>query len=807
MQDLRYSIRLLLKSPGFTVVAVVALALGIGANTAIFSVVEAVLLRHLPFRDPSRLVMVWENNRARSRDKNVISPANFLDWQDQNDSFEQMAGLFDFRFNLTGVDNPEELVGQVVTANFFELLGANAMAGRTFVSEEGVQGKDNVAVLSYGLWQRRFGGDPSIIGQDITLNGQSTAVVGIMPQSVPFYVKKGSMVGKQPDLWLPMTFGPNSRTRQGRYMLSIARLKPEVTIERAQSQMDALARGFEERYPDFNKGWGVTVAPLSDELVGDIRPALMILLGAVGFVLLIACANVANLLLARAASRQKEIAIRTALGAPRGRIVRQLLTESCLLSLIGGTLGVFLALWGVELLLALSPKDLVRAQDVGVNFRVLAFAAAVSIITGIVFGVVPALEASRPELNESLKEGGRAGTSGARGNRLRSVFVVAQVAMALVLLVCSGLMIKSLSRLQSVDPGFDAKDLLTVKLLLPGSRYREDQKQIAFFHELISRVESLPGVRSAGAINYLPFAGPGAGTGFTIEGEPEPPPSQQPVVDARVAESGYFETMRIPFLAGRNFNEHESTEESHVVVINETMARLAFPDTNPLGRRVTIFMKQTNLPSTIIGVVRDVKHESLNSEVRAMAYWPPPEQSYRYMTLVVRAESNPRALVAAIRSEVLAMDKDQPISDAATMEELVGSSVSKSRFSALLLGIFAGLALVLASVGIYGVMSYSVTQRSHEIGIRMALGAQKGDVVRMVVVQGMLLSLGGIGLGLIGSFAMTRLLSGLLYGVSATDPATFAVISVILVVVALAACFIPARRASRVDPMVSLRYE
>jgi putative ABC transport system permease protein len=751
--------------------------------------------------------MVWENNRERGKDKNVVSAANFLDWQEQNDSFEQMAGLFDFRFNLTGGDSPEELVGQLVTANFFDLLGATATAGRTFVPEEGEQGKDDVAILSYGLWQRRFGGDPSIVGQNITLNGQSTAVVGIMPRNVPFYIKKGSMVGKQPDLWLPMTFGPNARVRQGRYLLSIARLKPDVTIERAQSQMDALARSYEEQYPDFNKGWGVTVAPLSDELVGDIRPALMVLLGAVGFVLLIACANVANLLLARAASRQKEIAIRTAMGAPRSRIVRQLLTESCLLALIGGTFGVFLALWGVDLLLALSPKDLVRTQGVGVNFKVLGFAAAVSVITGIVFGVVPAFEASRPELNESLKEGGRSGASGARGNRMRSIFVIAQVAMALVLLICSGLMIKSLGRLQSVDPGFDARNLLTVKLQLPGSRYREDQKQIAFFRELINRIETLPGVRSAGAINYLPFAGPGAGTGFTIEGEPEPPPSQRPVVDARVAEPGYFDTMRIPFVAGRNFNEREATQESHVVVINETMARLAFSDADPLGRKVTIFMKGTNVPSTIIGVVGDVKHESLSSEVRAMAYWPPPEQSYRYMTVVVRTESSPTALVPAIRNEVLAMDRDQPISDAVSMEELLGSSVSKSRFSALLLSIFAGLALVLASVGIYGVMSYSVTQRSHEIGIRMALGAQRRDVVRMVVVHGMLLSLAGIAVGLVGSFALTRLLGGLLYGVSSTDPVTFAAISATLVLVALAACFIPARRASRVDPMVSLRYE
>jgi putative ABC transport system permease protein len=806
-QDLKYGVRMLTKSPGFTAVAVIALALGIGANTAIFSVVNAVLIRSLPFKDPDRLVMVWEKNRPRNRDQNVISPANYLDWQDQNTVFEQMSAVFDYRANLTGVDDPEELPTQVVTANFFDLLGVNAALGRTFVAEEGMEGHDNVAVLGQSLWKRRFGGDPAMVGNTIKLSGQDFTVIGIAPPDFQFLIKGGSLTGKQAELWMPMTFSPNSRVRRGRHMTAVARIKPGITLAQAQADMDGIAANLEKQYVEFNTGWGVNLVPLRTQLVGAIRPALLVLLGAVAFVLLIACANVANLLLARAATRQREIAIRTALGAGRWRVIRQLLTEATVLAALGGGFGLLLAMWGVDLLLALTPKDLLGLQRVGIDYRVLGFTFAVSVLTGVLFGLAPALEASRPNLNESLKEGGRGAVTGGRSHRLRDLFVVAEIALALVLLIGSGLMIRSFARLQSVDPGFDANSLLTARVLLPNLRYGQDPQCKAFFKQLTERVAALPGVRSVGTVSYLPIAGLGAATRFDIEGRPPLPPGQQLVGDVRVVDGGYFGTMRIPLLRGRTFSERELTDESHVVVINETMARDYFPGEDPIGKRVTISMKDENVPSEIIGVVRDARYVALDTAVRPMTYWPYPELVYSGMTLVVRTEGEPLALAEAVRREVLAIDNDQPIADVRTMEAWVSDSVSKARFSTMLLGIFAGVALLLAAVGIFGVMSYAVSERTHEIGLRMALGAQTSDVLALVVRQGMVLALIGVGIGLGAAFVLTRVLASLLYGVSATDPLTFAVIAVLLASVALFACYLPARRAAKVDPMVALRYE
>ncbi len=806
-QDLKYGVRMLVKSPGFTAVAVIALALGIGANTAIFSVVNAVLIRSLPFRDPDRLVMVWENNRPRNRAQNVISPANYLDWRDQNTVFEQMSAIFDSRTNLTGVDDPEEIPTQVVEPHFFDLLGVSASIGRTFVAEEGVEGREKVVVLSQSLWKRRFGGDPALIGKTIKLSGQDFTVVGIAPPDFQFSLRAGSLTGKQAELWRPGVFSQRSRVRAGRFMSAVARIKPEVTLAQAQAEMDGIAANLETQHVDFNTGWGVNLVPVRTQFVGAIRPALLVLLGAVAFVLLIACANVANLLLARAATRQREIAIRMALGAGRGRVVCQLLTEATVLAALGGAFGLLLAMWGVDLLLALTPKDLLGLQDVGIDYRVLGFTLAVSVLTGVLFGLAPALEASRPNLNESLKEGGRGAVTSGRSHRLRDLFVVAEVALALVLLIGSGLMIRSLARLQSVDPGFDAKNLLTTKLLLPASKYGEDPQRKAFFKQLTERVRTLPGVRSVGAVSYLPIAGLGAATGFVIEGRPPLPPGQQLVGDVRVVDGGYFGTMGIPFLQGRTFSERELTDESHVVIINETMARDYFPGEDPIGKRVTIDMKDENVPSEIIGVVRDARYVGLDTPVRPMTYWPYPELVYSGMTLVVRTEGEPLALGDAVRREVLAIDKDQPVADVRTMESWVSDSVSKARFSTMLLGIFAGVALLLAAVGIFGVMSYAVSERTHEIGVRMALGARTSDVLALVVRQGMMLALVGVGIGLGAAFALTRVLASLLYGVSATDPLTFAALSVILASVALVACYLPARRAAKVDPMIALRYE
>jgi putative ABC transport system permease protein len=806
-QDLRYGLRVLTKSPGFTAVAVIALALGIGANTAIFSVVNAVLLRALPVRDAERLVVVWEHNRPRDRQQNVISPANFMDWRDQNTVFEQMAAFVDIRANLTGVEEPEELPGQVASVNLFPLLGVQAARGRTFAPDEGEEGRSNVVILSDGLWKRRFGADSGVVGQTIKLSGNNYTVIGVMPPDFQWFIKNMSLTGKPAELWLPNTFGANARRRGGRAWQSVARLKPGVTLAQAQAEMTTIASRLEQQYPDFNKGWGVNLVPLRAQFTGEIRTALLMLLGAVGFVLLIACANVANLLLARAATRQKEIAVRAAMGAGRRRIVRQLLTESVLLAGVGGALGLLLAVWGMDVLLALAPPDLLGLKEVGLNLRVLGFTLLVSLLTGLIFGLAPAFGAARTDLNEALKEGGRGQGSGGRRAGARQVFVVAQVALALVLLIGSGLMIRSFMRLQAVNPGFNAENLLSVRVLLPGAKYREDHQRIGFFRQLLERVRALPGAQGVSAIDALPFGGIGSGTSFTVVGRPEPPPGEVPVTDVRVADPEYFRVMGIPLLRGRNFTEKEATEVSRVVIVNETLVRQQFPNEDPLGKRITINMSDNPVPSEIIGVVGDARYVGLDVEPRAMTYWPHPELVRSGMTLVVRTGADPLSLAPAIQREVRALDADQPVADIRTMEQLLATSVARARFSTLLLSIFAAVALILAAVGIYGVMSYAVTQRTHEIGIRLALGAQAGDVLRLVVKQGMLLTLIGVGLGLGGAFALTRLIATLLFGISATDPLTFGALSLLLIGVALVANYLPARRAMRVDPLVALRYE
>ena len=806
-QDSRYGIRMLVKNPGVTIVAIIALALGIGANTAIFSVVNAVMLKPLPYKNGDGLVMVWEHNRTRNRTQNVVSPANFLDWKDQNNVFEDMAGFFDTVANLTEAGDPEEIPSQYVTANMFSLLGVYPMIGRAFEGEDGQDGRDNIVILSHGLWRRRFGGDPGIINQTIKLNGTPVTVIGVMPPDFQLFIKAGSLTGKQAEIWSPFSFGPNSRIRRGRYMSAVARLKPGVTVAQAQAEMTQIADALERQYPEFDTNWGVNLVPMRQQFTGEISTPLLVLFGAVIFVLLIACANVANLLLARAAARQKDIAIRSALGASRSRIIRQLLTESVLLAVLGGVLGLLVAVWGVDLLLALAPKDLPPLAGVGINYFVLGFTLVVSLLTGLIFGLVPALQASKPNLNETLKEGGRSAASGERQHRVRNLFVVAEIAMALVLLIMSGLMIRSFARLQSVNPGFDPNNLLTARLLLPQSKYSNDQQRVAFFRQAIARIEALPGVRSVGAISFLPFTTLGAATGFTIEGQPAPAPGQSPTLDVRVCDPNYFQTMGIPIIRGRTFTEKEATEASHVVIISDAMARTYFPNEDPIGKRVRINMMEDPPPCEIIGVVGDSKHQGLDIEPRAMSYWPHPELAYSAMTIVARTTGDPLSYSGTVQSAVQSLDKDQPISDVRSMEQWLSDSVARARFITSLLGIFAAVALVLAMVGIYGVMSYSVTERTHEIGIRMALGANSTDVLKMVVRQGMSLALIGVGVGLAASFALTRVLAGLLFGVSVTDPVTFGLIATLLAGVAFVACAVPARRATKVDPMIALRYE
>lgn len=805
LADIRFGARMLLKSPMMTFIALLALTLGIGANTAIFSVVNAVLLRSFPYADSERLVLVWEKRQGGRTDQNVINIGNFNDWKQQNQIFSDMAAFFDRTLNLTSDREPEEVPGQLATTNLFSVLGTNAVLGRTFVPEDGREDQPRVVMISHGLWQRRFGGDPNVIGRQITLNERQSTVVGVLPASFGWHVKRGTQATKPADIWLPWQFSNEVLQRRGRFASAVARLKPGVNMDQAQREMDTIGARLAQQYPDFNTNWGVNVVPLRTQFTGEIKRPLLILLGAVGFLLLIACANVANLLLARASSRRKEIAVRAGLGASRWRIARQLLTESVMLSIAGGTLGVLVAWWGTKALVALSPPALLDLKSAGVSWPVLAFTLGLSVITGIVFGLVPALAATRFDLHDSLKEGGK--NIGAVGShRVRSVFVVAQVALALVLLVGAGLLVKSFSRLQSVDPGFNPDNLLTMRVSLPRNRYDGDPKVVSFFKQAEERMRAIPGVESVGAINTAPFTGLYAGTLVEVDGQ-KLPPDQELSTGVCVTDANYFQTMQIPLKLGRLYTEQEATEMRHVVVVNETFVKKNLGGQNPLGRRLTIYMKDDNVPNEIIGVVADHKHVGLDIDVEPMAYWPHPELVYPGMTLMLRTRGDAAAVAPAAREVIRALDAQQPIGEVSTMETLLSTSVARSRFSATLLAVFSVVALVMAAVGIYGVMSYSVLQRTHEIGVRMALGAQRFDVLKLVVKQGVLLGVVGVALGLAASFALTRLIATLLFEVTATDSATFAAVSVGLFLVTLIACYVPARRATKVDPLKALRYE
>ncbi|MCM3870999.1 MAG: ABC transporter permease [Pyrinomonadaceae bacterium] len=806
-QDLRFGARMLLKNPIVTLVAIIALTLGIGANSAIFSVVNAVLLRSLPYADGDRLAIVWERKQGGKTDQNVVNLGNFFDWKDQNNVFTDMATFFDRTVNLTGDGEPEEVPGQIVTTNLFPLLGVNPILGRTFAPDEGKPGQPNVVVISYGLWQRRFGADPSVIGRQVTLNNRQNTIIGVLPQDFSWHVPKGSMTRRSAEIWTPWEVASELRERHGRFASAVARLRPGVTHTQAQQELDLIGARLEKQYPEFNTKWGVNVVPLRTQFTGDIRRPLLVLLGAVGFVLLIACANVANLLLARATARKKEIALRAGLGASRWRIARQLLTESVLLSALGGTFGLLLAWWGTRALIALSPPELMDLRDVRVNLPVLGFTFGVSLLTGIVFGLIPALESTRFDLQDSLKEGGKNIGGSARSRRFRSLFVVTQVALALVLLVGAGLLVKSFNRLQSVDPGFNSRELVTMRVNLPSRKYDADGKVINFFQQAVEQMKTLPGVEGVGAINSFPFTGLYPGTSMEIEGRPKAAPGQELTTGICVTDANYFQVMQIPLKRGRLFTSQEATEMRHVVVVNETFARKHLPGEDPLGKRVTIEMKDENVPAEIIGVVGDNKHLGLDVEVEPMAYWPHPELTYSSMTLVMRVKGDPTAVVPAARTAILKLDPDQPVSEVITMEGLLAKSLARSRFNTTLLTIFAFVALVMAAVGIYGVMSYSVLQRTHEIGVRMALGAQERDVLKLVVRQGVVLAMIGVVLGLAASYALTRLIVSLLFETTATDTTTFALVAIGLFVITLLASYVPARRATKVDPLVALRYE
>ena len=809
MQDIRFGLRMLLKSPSVSIVATIALALGIGANTAIFSVVNAVLLRPLPFPEPDSLVAVFETDTQRGMQRGSHSYPNFFDLRSQNTVFENLSCYHGSNFIMTGRGEPARLEGAVVTADLFPLLRVTPMMGRTFVPDEDKPSDNRVVVLSHKLFQKQFGGDAAILNQPITLDGRSYTVVGVMPPGFEFPIQNEPV-----ELWTtiaPDASGtePVTNQRGAHFLQVVGRLKPGVTNEQAQAELTAIAARLEQQYPDTNTRKSLRAESALAALVGDIRPALIILLCAVACVLLIACANVANLLLARATGRHKEMAIRTALGASRLRVIRQLLTESVMLSLLGGAVGLLLAVWWSDLLIALGKEDIPRAVQVGIDWRVLTFTLAVSLLTGLIFGLAPAFHSSKSDLIESLKDGGRGTSEGARRNLVRNVLVVAELAIAVVLLVGAGLLIQSLWRLQRVNSGLQPDNVLTFNVGLPEVKYNSD-RQGQFFIDLKRNLESTPGVQSASTIFPLPLSGDRFSISFEIEGRPLPP-KDHPSADFFTTGVGYFRAMGIPIIKGRDFDDRDKHGSTPVIIITETFARQQFPNEDPIGKRVkpgiSSYENEDSTMREIVGVVGDVRNRALSTEPRAAYYVPQTQIPFSQMVAVVKTNGEPRALIPSVTKVVAAMDQDVPLFGVKSMREYLSASVAAPRFSTTLLSIFAAVALVLTIVGLYGVMSYSVAQRTNEIGIRLALGAQSRDVLLMIVKHGSKLILIGLAIGLGLAFAFTRWIETLLFGVKTKDPFTFAAVAVVLALVALLACYVPALRATRVDPMDALRRE
>lgn len=801
IQDVRYGIRMLLKRPVFTIITVLTLALGIGANSAIFSVVNAVLLRPFPFQEPDRLAYIEGMDLRDGSKGGALSPPDFLDFREQSRSFERLAAFQPASLTLTGEGSESERITAArVTSNYFETLGVAPIAGgRSFLPEEEQGVSPSVVIISHGLWQRRFGSDPKIVGKSLLLNGQSLNVVGVTPAEFQY--------PKDTDLWVPLSFKADAMSaRRFHSLTGIGRLKPGVTLNQAQSEMLTIAHQLEQQYPDTNKNNAAALTLLPDRIIGEMRRTLLILASAVGLVLLIACANVANLSLARGASRYREISIRASLGASRSRIVRQLLTESVVLALIGGALGLLLAVWGVGILISLSPANLPRLSEVTTDWRVLGFTLLISLLTGVLFGLIPALASSKTNLTEALKDGSRGGTSSS-SQRLRSLLVISEVALSLVLLIAAGLFIRSFLRLSQVDLGIKPTNVLTMQLSLTRAKYPDAKQRADFFNQLIQRLESLPGAQAAGTISELPLSGQENDTFFNIEGAPSVSfGSLENNANIRTVSPDYFSALGIPVVKGRPFSERDTLDSPKAIIVSEAFVRKYFPGEDPLGKRLTI---DFGAPWTgeIVGVVGNVRHSNPAQGPYPEMYVNQGQNPPFGVNLVVRAAGGPSQLTAAIRNEIHSLDKDLPVYNVKTMEQHVTDATAQPRFRTLLLGIFAALALVLASIGIYGVISYSVTQRTHEIGLRVALGAQRGDVFKLVVGQAMRLALIGVGIGLIGAFVLTRLMSSFLFGISATDPLTFSGITLLLIAVAFLACYLPARRATKVDPMIALRYE
>ena len=804
LQDIRNSLRRLLKKPGFSVVAISILALGIGANTAIFSVINAVLLRSLPYNNPEQLVWIWENNLSSNIKREPVSLPDFLDWKQGNQSFQDMAAFAPWLPILTGEGEPERIACGIVSSNFFSVLQSEVVLGRTFLPEEGQRGKNRVVILSYGIWQRRFGSDKHVLEKSITLNGIPHTVVGVMPASFQYPVPDDR---NTVELWVPLGYSAEQMPRRLDFLNVIGKLKPGVSPPAAQADLATTAARLEQQYPETNAGWGVDVITLQERFTGDVRPPLILLSIAVGLLLLVACANVANLLLIQSAAREKEVAIRVALGATRRRLAQQLLTESMLLALVASAFAILLAWLGTRLLVAFGPVNVPRITEARLDLRVLCFTLLLSLLTGILFGLVPALRISPGGINQTLRESGRTSGEGASGRFVRGVLAVSEIALVLMLLIGCGLMVKSFIRLQSIAPGFDTERLLTFEMTMPRTRYRQAQQQVSFIRNVLDRIMSLPGIRAAATATTVPFAGQVPITDLNIEGRPTLPSGHVSDAQMQVVSSSYFYTMGISLQRGRLFEERDSEKAEGVVVINEAMAERYWPGEDPLGKRVTLEDLESGDWLRVIGVVGNVRQVGMDSQPYPQLYRVYTQNPRIDLAFMVRTDLDPATVAPAIRGEVLAEDKDQALHNVRTMKEVISDSLSRPRFNTQLMSILTAVSIVLMVVGVYGVVSYSVTQRTHEIGVRMALGADKRDIFKIVAAQALKLALVGTVVGLAFAFALTRLMSSLLFEVSATDRLTFIGVPVMVTVVVLAACYVPARRATKVDPVVALRYE
>jgi putative ABC transport system permease protein len=801
--DVRYGLRMLRKSPGFTLIAVFLLALGIGATTAIFSVVHAVFLEPLPFRDPTRLVLVWENAYKRGRDRNVVSPHNYLRWRERARSFETLSAFTPWAANLTGDGEPERVPIGYVSCDFFETLGISAARGRTFAPEDGVPGSNDVVLLGDGLWKRRFGADPDVLGKRVRVDGEAVTILGVLPPGIELPSSQNGGEGIQ--LWAPFAFTDEDREFGGRYLVVLGRLAPGVTVEEADAEMKRIASNLEKEKPDFDAGWSADVLSLQPELFRNVRAAILVLFAAVGAVLFVACSNVGSLLLTRAVAREHELSVRVALGAHRLRILRQLLVESLLLAALGALGGLLVGQGLLKALLSVLPAELPAFISIELDGWVLGFTLGIALLTSILFGLLPALQVSRRDLVEPLKEGGRAGTGVVR-QRLKNGLVVMEIALAVVLLAATGLLIRSFINLSGTEPGFDPENVTAIQINLQGPRYEEPDAQTSFYREAIARLESMPSVASAAAISWLPLGGQGSATSYRVADKPDPPPEEPRVADVRVVNGDLFRTMRIPVLAGRSFDERDRSESGSVVIVNEALARTVWPGEDPLGKTV-LMSWGGEIAALVVGVVGDVRLTELDATPRATLYWPQSQFPNNFMTLVVRAREGSSVTAADLRARISEIDPEVPLSNIESMETVVARALGQPRVTLALMSVFGIFALLLAGIGLYGVIAFNVSQRIHEIGLRMTLGASAEDVFRLVLGQGIKLALLGVGLGVAAALGTARFIESLLYDTRARDPLTLIVISMLLLVVAVASSYLPARRATRVDPFLALRME